>query len=95
MNRARRMNWRIGLALLWLSCPFVASAGTVYTAEFDDGPDGWDTSGLTWQPTGGVGDSGYLQGTRQGYLPTYFPDDAGARAAAAGNLPARFASRTT
>lgn len=90
MNRARCTYRRIGLALTILGWPVMAGAGTIYTADFNAGPEGWDASGLTWQASGGVGDTGYLQGTRQGYLPTYFPHDAGARAAAAGNLPATY-----
>ena len=42
----------------------VAKADFLYTEEFESGDGGWWILGGVHQPSGGVGDSGFLQGTR-------------------------------
>ncbi len=82
------------LALLLLfSLHCTSAAAYVYEVDFDTGPDGWSAYNLAWQANGGVGDSGYLQGSRYGYLPTFYPEAPDACAKACGDLEAVFGNR--
>lgn len=44
---------------------------TEYLNDFNSGPGGWFGEGLVWQASGGVGDTGYLRGTRDGFQPNF------------------------
>ena len=69
-------------------------AGYVYLEDFDSGDGGWDAiSTETYMGSGGVGDSGYLQGTRTGLAPTFSPESGSAAANTTGNLEALYGNR--
>ena len=77
-------------AVLFFATATVRAA--VYHEGFEIGSGGWVNSGqnATWhvESTGGVGDSGYLEGARPTYSPAFEPDSGEAAAFAAGNLEA-------
>ena len=67
----------------------------VYLENFNDGPGGWDvlpdssgSGSMKWKESGGVGDTGYIEGSRIGLSPNYYPKMDSAAANATGNLEA-------
>lgn len=51
----------------------VASVATAaeYLNNFNSGPGGWFGEGLVWQASGGVADTGYFRGIRDGFQPNF------------------------
>ena len=61
---------------------------SVYFEDFNSGAGGWYVGNSVWMSTGGVGNSGFLQGTRAGLSPTFYPVSGRALTYATGNLEA-------
>ena len=49
--------------------PIVRAAA--YIENFNSGPGGWHGDNFTWQASGGVGDTGYIRGTRVSFSPNF------------------------
>ncbi|MCP4379207.1 MAG: PEP-CTERM sorting domain-containing protein [bacterium] len=84
---------RVSLAVAVLVCAVsVGSAAHTYVADFDTDAEGWNGAYgvLTWRSSGGVGDSGYIESSRDGYLSTFYPDSPAARAEGCGDLGATY-----
>ena len=53
--------------------PAAVRAGPTYLENFNTGADGWIADGGIYRASGGVGNTGYLEGHRDGFAPLYDP----------------------
>jgi hypothetical protein len=77
----------IGAAAITLALGAAAPAGGLtYFEDFDTDDGGWDATGEILRTSGGLGDSGYLEGTRDNFAPIFMPAGGDAAAALLGDL---------
>lgn len=77
----------IGAAAITLALGVgVPAAALTYFEDFDTSDGGWDATGEILRASGGLGDSGYLEGTRDNFAPIFLPASGAAAAALLGDL---------
>lgn len=76
----------------------MAASAYTYFEDFnnpDNGMAGWTGDGAYYSPTGGIGDSGYQGGQRDGFFPYHVPLNPPASDSLMGDLDARFGQNIT
>lgn len=91
--RVRHNKFGVVVAAAILLSGLVAAFGApvTYLEDFNTGANGWFVDGAIWRSSGGVGNSGYLEGNRPGFSPNFGEHNVGnAGANTLGNLAALY-----